>query len=356
MSKLKVGILGATGAVGQKYISLLQDHPWFEVCYLAASEKSAGKIYADAVNGKWCEPENIPDEIADLKVREIGSVPKAAEYCDFVFSALDTRTAAEYEEQYAAAEIPVVSNAAAHRWDPDVPVLIPEINPEHCDIIPVQQKNRGWDRGYIVAKSNCSLQSYLTPLYALHEQFGIRRVIVTTLQAVSGAGYPGHSSLEMIDNIIPYIPGEEEKTENEPLKILGTIGDGKIRKNEAVHISAHCNRVPVIDGHTASVSVEFESNPSQTDIVNSWNNFSASEQVSALPSAPGNPIIYHRDDNRPQPRKDRDAENGMAVSVGRLRECKVLHWRFTGLSHNMIKGAAGGGILNAELLRARGYL
>jgi len=356
MSRLKVGILGATGVVGQKYIHLLQDHPWFEVAYVAASCRSAGRRYDQAVEGRWHMDGGIPENAAGLEVMTLDDFGVAAGACDFVFSALDSATAAKYEEKYADYELPVVSNASAHRWTKDVPVLIPEINGDHTEIIPVQQKRRGWKRGFIVAKPNCSIQSYLLPLYAVHRQFKVRKVLVTTLQAVSGAGYPGHSSYDMLDNTIPYIKGEEEKTEREPLKIFGTVSNGEIVNNADIKISAHCNRVPVIDGHTACVSFACEKRPSMDAVIEAWNSFTGLPQELNLPSAPNPPVIYRSEQDRPQPRLDRDAQGGMAVVTGRLRECGVLHYRFAGLSHNTVRGAAGGGILNAELLKMQGYL
>jgi aspartate-semialdehyde dehydrogenase len=263
------------------------------------------------------------------------------------------------EETYASAGIPVISNASAHRWTPDVPVLIAEINPHHADIIPAQRKAHGWDRGFIVVKPNCSIQSYMKPLHALAAAgFPARRIIVTTLQAVSGAGYPGVPSLDMIDNIVPYIGGEEEKSEKEPLKIFGTIENGLIKNTDGLKISAHCNRVPVTDGHTACVSLEFDGKKpdSLEEIKKIWAAYRGLPQEADLPMAPKQPIIYREEDNRPQPRMDRDADKAMAVVVGRLRPCNVFDIRFTALSHNTVRGAAGGGILNAELLKHKGYL
>jgi aspartate-semialdehyde dehydrogenase len=262
------------------------------------------------------------------------------------------------EERYAAAGFPVISNASAHRWTADVPMLIAEVNPGHADIIPLQRRARHWDRGLIVVKPNCSIQSYTTPVYALIKAgYEVRRIVVSTLQAVSGAGYPGPSSLDMLDNIVPYIGEEEEKSEQEPLKILGSIRDGAIVKAEFPKISAHCNRVPVVDGHTACVSLEFGTKkPDIDEVKRIWADFRGLPQELALPMAPERPIIVREEEDRPQPRKDRDAGKGMAVSVGRVRPCSVFDIRFVGLSHNTIRGAAGGGILSAELLKSRGYL
>jgi len=363
--KIPVGILGATGMVGQQYVSLLNDHPWFEVHYAAASPRSAGKKYKDAVAGRWHFTKTYAQKTGDITVHDANDVNSAVEAfkngrCSFVFSALEmgkdeTRA---LEEKYAAAGIPVISNASAHRWTPDVPVLIAEINSNHTDIIPLQKKAHGWDRGFIAVKPNCSIQSYMKPLHALEQAgFSVRRIIVTTMQAVSGAGYPGVPSLDMIDNIVPYIGGEEEKSEKEPLKIFGSIENGVIKNAEFPKISAHCNRVPVTDGHTACVSLEFsDKKPSLDEIKKIWVSYKGLPQEAALPFAPKQPIIYREEDNRPQPRKDREADKAMAVVIGRLRPCNVFDIRFTSLSHNTVRGAAGGGILNAELLKYKGFL
>lgn len=352
MDKLRVGVLGATGMVGQKYVSLLENHPWFEVAYVAASERSAGRRYADSVNGRWYMKKGVPKGVAGIRVENAADVARA-KGCDFVFSALESDAAKGLEHKYAEAGIPVVSNASAHRGTPDVPMLIPEINPEHCDIIPIQKRNRGWT-GFIAVKPNCSLQSYMAPLFALNE-FGLKKVIVTTMQAVSGAGAPSIAALDMEDNIIPFIKGEEEKSEREPLKILGKIKGGQIANAAEPKITAHCNRVPTTDGHMATVSVEFKKRPEREEILELWEKFKGEPQRLKLPSAPERPIIYRTEEDRPQTRLDRDNDKGMAVTVGRLRECNVLQWRFVGLSHNTVRGAAGGGILNAELLKAKGY-
>jgi aspartate-semialdehyde dehydrogenase len=303
--------------------------------------------------------------VGDLIVADANDISQAkkaaaAGDCAFVFSALEmgkdeTRA---LEEAYAGAGIPVISNASAHRWTADVPVLIPEVNPGHADIIPAQQQKRGWDKGFIVVKPNCSIQSYTIPLYALIQAgYEVRRVIVSTLQAVSGAGYPGVPSLDIIDNIVPYIGGEEEKSEREPLKILGTIEGGVFQNAALPKISAHCNRVPVVDGHTACVSLEFgDRKPSIEEVKKIWAEFRGLPQELGLPMAPERPIIIREENDRPQPRKDRDAGKAMAVSVGRIRPCNVFDLRFVGLSHNTVRGAAGGGILNAELLKHKGYI
>jgi aspartate-semialdehyde dehydrogenase len=358
--KLKVGVIGATGMVGQNYLRLLAGHPWFHVAYLAASPRSAGKKYADAVTGRWHMTEGIPSEYADMIVEDAGIVEKAAGKCRLVFSAveMDRQSIMNLEEEYAAKGLGVVSNNSAHRGTGDVPVMVPEINHSHLDIIPEQQKKRGWEKGFIVVKPNCSIQSYMLPLYALLKAgYPVESMIVTTLQAVSGAGYPGPASIDMIDNIVPYIPGEEEKSEVEPHKILGKVQAGRILPDESIRISAHCNRVSVSDGHTACVSLKFAGKkPSIDEIINIWRDFSGLPQELRLPSAPVPPIIYRDEVARPQPRQDRDAGNGMAVTVGRLRDCNVFDYRFVGLHHNTLRGAAGGSILTAELLLARGMI
>lgn len=358
--KLKAGILGGTGMVGQQYIRLLADHPWFEVAYIAASPNSAGKRYSEAVNGKWQMPIDIPDKVKGLLVEDASNVRAAVGRCDFVFSALemDKEAIKNLENEYAENGIPVVSNASSHRWTEDVPMLIPEINHNHIEIIPVQMKRHGWKKGFVAVKPNCSLQSFLTPVYALMQSgFMVKEIVITTLQAISGAGYPGVASLDMIDNIVPFIGGEEDKTEKEPLKILGRIENGKIVNNSSIRISSTCTRVPCVDGHTACVSIKFEGKvPSKDEIIRVWRDFKSLPQELNLPSAPARPIIYREEENRPQPRKDRDAMGGMAVTVGRLRQCPVLDWKFVALSHNTVRGAAGGGILNAELLKSKKFL
>ncbi|MDR2468382.1 MAG: aspartate-semialdehyde dehydrogenase [Spirochaetaceae bacterium] len=365
MAKIPVGILGATGMVGQNYISLLKNHPWFEITYLAASPRSAGKSYKDATAGRWHLRRSSDAALDTIIVEDANDISRAAAAAKagtltFVFSALEMEKAdvLKLEESYAAAGIPVVSNASANRWTPDVPMLIAEVNPGHTAVIPFQQKARGWDKGFIAVKPNCSLQSYMTPLWALIQAgYQIKRMIVTTMQAVSGAGYPGVPSLDVIDNVVPYIGGEEEKSEQEPLKILGRLEDGIIQSADEPCISAHCNRVPVIDGHTATISMEFgEKKPSIEQITTIWRQFRAVPQELGLPFAPEQPIIVREEANRPQPGKDRDACKAMAVSVGRVRPCPVFDIRFVGLSHNTVRGAAGGGILNAELLKAQGFL
>lgn len=356
MRKIPVGILGATGMVGQQYLQLLTNHPWFEICFLASSKLSAGKTYCEAVSGRWHMKMPIPECFLNLPVHRIDEIELAKRSCHFVFSAISNEAAKIYEERYAENGIPVISNAAYHRRSADVPVLIPEVNSEHAQIIPIQQKNRNWERGFLVVKPNCSLQSYMIPLSPLHQQFKVTRLQVTTLQAVSGAGYPGVSSLDIMDNVIPYIAGEEEKAETEPLKIWGHIRNNCISTANNIAISAHCNRVPVMDGHLACVSVQFEQKPSKEEILSLWKNFYGLPQKIQLPSAPDHSIIYLEESDRPQPRQDRYAGNGMSVTVGRLRDCSLFDYRFAALSHNTIRGAAGGGILNAEFLMQQGYL
>jgi aspartate-semialdehyde dehydrogenase len=353
MEKFKVGVLGATGMVGQNYIRLLEGHPWFEVSFVAASKRSAGKKYKESVSGRWQMSSPIPESVGNLMVEDASNVECAEGICDFVFSAMEMEKDAvrSLENEYAAHDMPVFSNSSAHRWSDDVPMLVPEVNPHHLEAVDSQRKSHGWKKGFVVVKPNCSIQSYLAPVYALMKKgYDVDKMIVSTMQAVSGAGYPGVASLDIVDNIIPYIGGEEEKSEMEPLKILGSFNGEKFIKNERVRISAHCNRVPVVDGHVACVSLGFNGKkPSLEETKMIWGEFRGLPQELELPSAPKKPIIYLSQDNRPQPRKDRDVDKAMAVSVGRLRECNVFDMRFVGLSHNTVRGAAGGGILNAEL-------
>lgn len=361
MKKIKVGILGATGIVGQNYIKLLENHPYFDITYLAASSNSEGKKYKDAVNKRWYMSSDIPQNIKNIIIENVENVENAKEKCNFVFSAFempDKKLIKEIEEKYANAGLPVISNSSANRWTNDVPMLIPEINSNHIEIIKIQQKNHKWNKGFIVVKPNCSLQSYLTPIFALNNSgYPISKIILTTMQAISGAGYPGVPSLDMIDNIIPFIGGEEEKTEKEPLKILGKIENNEIKNLKNLEISATCIRVPVIDGHSASISIKFKNKkPSKEKIIEIWKNFKREPQKLKLPFAPMQPIIYTEEENRPQPKKDRNNDKGMAITVGRLRDCNVFDYKFVALSHNTIRGAAGGGILNAELLFKKGYI
>ncbi len=362
MEKISVGVLGATGMVGQRYIKLLEDHPWFKVTFVAASPRSAGKAYKDAVSSRWLIGANIPADVADLIVEDANNASKAIGKCKFVFSALemDKDAIKALEAAYAAEGIPVVSNASANRWTEDVPMLVPEINYSHLDVIAEQKKHHGWDKGFIAVKPNCSLQTYMMPLHALiMAGYPVKRMIVTTLQATSGAGYPGVPSFDMIDNIVPYIGGEEEKTEKECLKILGTVKDGKIENATLPKVSSTCTRVPVIDGHTACVSLEFDlpddKKPSLEEIERVWTSYSSVPQELKLPSAPEHAIVVRHEENRPQPRRDRETEKGMACVIGRLRPCNVFDVKFVALSHNTKRGAALGGILNAELLKAKGF-
>ncbi|MFW9823111.1 MAG: aspartate-semialdehyde dehydrogenase [Candidatus Thorarchaeota archaeon] len=361
MKRYKVGILGATGVVGQNYINLLQNHPWFQIIDVAASPRSANKTYKEAVKEKWQMAITIPNSVKNLIVRDVQNLDNLPADLSFVFSAVNMPTKEQIKDNevnYAKRGIPVISNNSAHRWTPDVPMIIGEINHEHVNVIPIQQKNHGFTNGFIVVKPNCSLQSYLTPIYALEQAgFKVDKLIITTLQAVSGAGYPGVPSLDVVDNIIPYISGEEEKTEKEPLKILGKIGENGIENNNSIQISATCTRVPVSDGHTASVNIKFKNAiPSKDEILTIWRSFKSVPQDLDLPFAPKQPIIYLENIDRPQPRKDRDNDKGMAISVGRLREDTVFDYKFVALSHNTVRGAAGGAILNAELLVKKGFI
>ncbi len=360
--KIQVGVLGATGMVGQRYIKLLENHPWFEVTYVAASPRSAGKAYKDAVANRWLIGADIPCAVANLVVQDANDVNSAIGKCKFVFSALEMgkEEIKALEASYATKGIPVVSNASANRWTEDVPMLIPEINYSHLDIIEKQKENHSWDKGFIVVKPNCSLQTYMMPLHALIKAgYPVKRMIVTTLQAVSGAGYPGVASYDMIDNIVPFISGEEEKTEKECLKILGSVQGNHIENASYPIVSSTCTRVPVIDGHTACVSLEFDlpedKKPSLEQIEKIWTSYTSVPQELHLPSAPEQPIVVRHEENRPQPRRDRETEKGMACVIGRLRKCNVFDVKFVALSHNTKRGAALGGILNAELLKAKGF-
>ena len=355
--KLKVGILGGTGMVGQRFISLLEGHPWFEVTLVAASERSAGKTYEEAVGGRWKMPKPMPEAVKNLIVKNVNEVEKVAAEVDFVFSAVDmTKDEIKaIEEAYAKTETPVVSNNSAHRWTPDVPMVVPEINPEHFDVIEAQKKRLGTTKGFIAVKPNCSIQSYAPALTALKE-FGPKQVVATTYQAISGAGKTFKDWPEMVENIIPYIGGEEEKSEQEPLRLWGKVENGEIVKADGPVITTQCIRVPVLDGHTAAVFVSFEKKPTKEEIIERWRNFKGLPQELELPSAPKQFIQYLEEDNRPQVVLDKDYENGMGVSLGRLREDIMFDYKFVGLSHNTVRGAAGGAILCAELLKAQGYI
>jgi aspartate-semialdehyde dehydrogenase len=355
--KLKVGILGGTGMVGQRFVSLLDNHPWFEVAVIAASERSAGLPYEKAVEGRWKIDAPMPEGVKNITVKNVLEIPKIADEVDMVFCAVDMRKdeIKELEEKYARAEIPVVSNNSAHRWTDDVPMIIPEINPEHTAIIEKQRKRLGTKRGFISVKSNCSLQSYVPPISALLG-FGPQRALACTYQAISGAGKTFGEWPEILDNVIPYIGGEEEKSEAEPLKIWGRIEGGRIIKADGPVISAQCYRVPVSDGHMAAVYVSFGKKPSKDEILSRWKEFRGKPQELKLPSAPAQFITYFEQPDRPQTRLERNLENGMGIAVGRLREDVLFDYRFTCLSHNTIRGAAGGGVLMAELLKAEGYI
>lgn len=349
MNRFRVGILGATGIVGQQLVQQLAEHPWFEVTELAASEKSAARTYASAV--RWQLPSSPPPPITGLVVRHL--TPNLD--CDFVFSALDSSVAGAAEEEFARAGYPVISNSKNHRMDVDVPLLVPEANPQHCQLIPVQKKKRKFDKGFIVTNPNCSVIGLVLPLRPLQETFGVEAVSVTTLQALSGAGYPGIPAADILENIIPHIEGEEEKIETEPRKILGTLVGNSVQPAE-ITISAQCHRVPVLDGHLEAVSVKLRQKASPVEVSEVFRSFSAEPQRLGLPSAPEHPILVREECDRPQPRLDRTAGEGMAVVVGRIRECSVLDIRLTILSHNLVRGAAGAAILNAELLAQTGYL
>ncbi|WP_167955383.1 aspartate-semialdehyde dehydrogenase [Anaerosporobacter faecicola] len=356
-SKLRVGILGATGMVGQRFITLLENHPWFEVVAVAASPRSAGKTYEEAIGGRWKMTTPMPEAVKKMIVMNVNDVEEVSSKVDFVFSAVDmTKDEIKaIEEAYAKAETPVVSNNSAHRWTPDVPMVVPELNPEHLEVIESQKKRLGTKRGFIAVKPNCSIQSYTPALHALRE-FGPKVVVATTYQAISGAGKTFKEWPEMEGNIIPYIGGEEEKSEQEPLRIWGKVVDGKIVKADSPIITTQCIRVPVLNGHTAAVFVSFEKKPTKEQMIEAWRNFKGLPQELNLPSAPKQFIQYLEEDNRPQVSLDVDYENGMGVSIGRLREDTVYDYKFVGLSHNTIRGAAGGGVLSAELLKAKGYI
>ncbi|MCD7826008.1 MAG: aspartate-semialdehyde dehydrogenase [Clostridiaceae bacterium] len=355
--KLKVGILGGTGMVGQRFISLLENHPWFEVAAIAASPRSAGKTYEEAIGGRWKMQTPMPETVKKIVVEDVSNVREVASGVDFVFSAVDMTKdeIKRIEEEYAKTETPVVSNNSAHRWTPDVPMVVPELNPEHLEVIASQKKRLGTTKGFIVVKPNCSIQSYTPALHALRE-FGIKEVVATTYQAISGAGKTFKDWPEMEHNIIPFIGGEEEKSEQEPLRIWGKVADGAIVKADGPVITTQCIRVPVLDGHTAAVFVNFEKKPSKEQILNAWKSFRGLPQELELPSAPKQFIQYLNEDDRPQVALDVQYENGMGVSMGRLREDILYDWKFIGLSHNTVRGAAGGAVLIAELLTAQKYI
>lgn len=355
--KFKVGVLGATGMVGQRFISLLENHPWYEVTTVAASPRSAGKTYEEAVGGRWKMSTPMPEGVKNLVVMNVNEVEKVASGVDFVFSAVDMSKdeIKAIEEAYAKTETPVVSNNSAHRWTPDVPMVVPEINPEHFQVIAFQRKRLGTKKGFVAVKPNCSIQSY-APVLTAWKEFEPYEVVATTYQAISGAGKTFKDWPEMEGNIIPYIGGEEEKSEQEPLRIWGKIEDGVIVKAQEPKITCQCVRVPVLNGHTAAVFVKFRKQPTKEQLIEKLNSFSGLPQELKLPSAPKQFIRYMEEDNRPQVALDVDVENGMGISVGRLREDSLYDWKFIGLSHNTVRGAAGGAVLCAELLTAQGYI
>ncbi len=363
--KLKAGIVGATGMVGQRFVSLLADHPWFQVVTVAASERSAGKTYAEAVGARWAMPTPVPPAVGKLVVKNASRIEEVAGSVDLIFCAVDMpkEETRALEERYAKAETPVVSNNSAHRWTPDVPMLLPEVNPHHLALIQAQRRRLGVKRGFITVKPNCSIQSYVPALHPLRE-FGIQKVFVCTYQAISGAGKTFTDWPEMTDNVIPFIGGEEEKSEKEPLKVWGSVEADGIVNASSPTITSQCIRVPVTDGHLAAVFVSFEKKPSKERILELWHGFEGKPQKLHLPSAPKPFLTYFTEDNRPQTRLDRDAGGradnprpaGMGITIGRLREDLLLDYRFVCLSHNTIRGAAGGAVLTAELLKADGYL
>ena len=355
--KLRVGILGATGMVGQRFISLLENHPWYEVVTVAASPRSAGKTYEEAVGDRWKMTTPMPEAVKKLVVMNVNEVEKVAASVDFVFSAVDMTKdeIRAIEEEYSKTETPVVSNNSAHRWTPDVPMVVPEVNPEHFDVIEFQKKRLGTTRGFIAVKPNCSIQSY-APVLTAWMEYEPYEVVATTYQVISGAGKTFKDWPEMEGNIIPYIGGEEEKSEQEPLRIWGHIENGVIVKAESPVITCQCIRVPVLNGHTAAVFVKFKKKPTKEQLIEKLVNFKGIPQELELPSAPKQFIQYLEEDNRPQVSLDVDFEHGMGISVGRLREDTVYDYKFVGLSHNTVRGAAGGAVLCAELLTAKGYI
>ena len=358
MKKYNVGVIGATGMVGQRFMTLLDNHPWFDVKVLAASPRSAGKKYSDAVGAKWCMDVEIPEAMKDIVVMDAtADIEKIAAQVDFVFCAVDMKKdeIKALEEAYAKAECPVISNNSAHRHTPDVPMIVPELNADHAEIIPAQRKRLGTKRGFIAVKSNCSLQSYVPALFPL-SKFGIKDVLVCTYQAISGAGKTFDTWPEMIDNVIPFIGGEEEKSEKEPLKIWGKVEGNEIVPATSPNFTAQCIRVPVSNGHMGAVFVRFENKPSKEEILNIWKDFAGRAQELELPHAPKQFLHYFEEDNMPQTKLQRDLEGGMAISVGRLREDAQYDYKFVCLSHNTLRGAAGGAVLMAELLCAEGYM
>lgn len=355
--RLRVGVVGATGMVGQKFVGLLAEHPWFEVTTVAASRRSAGQSYSEAVSGRWASPEPIPENIGRLIVQDASQASAVTADVDFIFCAVDMDKAATraLEEMYARAETPVVSNNSAHRDTADVPMIIPEINPEHIEVISAQRRRLRTERGFIAVKPNCSIQSYVPAIHPLRH-YGPTRMVVCTYQAISGAGRTFDTWPEMVDNVIPLIQGEEEKSEQEPMKIWGQVQGGRIAKAIDPEITTQCIRVPVADGHLAAVFVDFEHTPSKQQMIDAWKSYRGRPQHLGLPSAPEQLIHYFSQPDRPQTKLDRDLERGMAISVGRLRPDLVFDYKFVCLSHNTLRGAAGGAVLMAELLAAEGYL
>ncbi len=355
--KLKVGILGGTGMVGQRFISLLENHPWFEVTTIAASPRSAGKTYAEAVGGRWKMTTPMPEAVKNIVVMNVNEVEAVASQVDFVFSAVDmTKDEIKaIEEEYAKTDTPVVSNNSAHRWTPDVPMIVPEINDSHTDVIEAQKKRLGTTRGFIAVKPNCSIQSYAPVLYAWRE-FEPYEVVATTYQAISGAGKTFKEWPEMVENIIPYIGGEEEKSEKEPLRVFGKVENGEIVCAQEPKITCQCIRVPVLNGHTAAVFVKFRKKPTKQQLIEALESYSGAPQELDLPSAPKQFMRYMEEDNRPQVQLDVDFEKGMGISIGRIREDSIYDFKFVGLSHNTVRGAAGGAVLGAELLKAKGFI
>ena len=352
----KVGVVGATGMVGQRFVTLLEHHPWFKLTVLAASSRSAGKTYAEAVGSRWAMPTPMPESVRDMVVQDAAQVEQIAAQVDFIFCAVNMPKSEikALEEAYAKAECPVVSNNSAHRFTPDVPMVVPEINADHIEIIPAQRRRLGTKRGFIAVKSNCSLQSYVPALHPLRK-YGITKCLVCTYQAISGAGKTFETFPDIVDNVIPYIGGEEEKSEQEPLKLWGHIESDRIVPADGPSFTAQCLRVPVSDGHMGAVFVSFENTPSKEQILKDWAEFHGPAQDLALPSAPKQFLHYFTEDDRPQPKLDRMLENGMAVSIGRLRPDTQYDYKFVCLSHNTLRGAAGGGVLLAELLAQKGY-
>ena len=352
MNKLEVGVLGATGMVGQRFVSLIENHPWLELAWLAASDRSAGKAYAEACSWRLREP--MPESARRLTVHECKSDGQAGKIPQLLFASLDSKVAGEVEQEFARAGHVVVSNSSNHRMEPDVPLLIPEVNPDHLALVRAQRRERGW-KGMIVTNPNCTTVGLVMSLAPLEKAFGLEKVLMTSMQAVSGAGYPGVPTLDILGNVIPHIGGEEEKVEQETQKLLGKLSDGRVHPGDFA-VSAHCNRVLVEDGHMEAVSVALKSKASVEDLLEAWRRFRALPQERRLPSAPAHPIVVREEKDRPQPKFDLDTERGMATVVGRVRPCPVLQFKYMALSHNTIRGAAGAALLNAELMKSEGYL